>query len=129
MEFIAALVRRLTVVVLSEVLKPERGCVADVTTLILKAGNLQAFELVARTFVELGNLLEFLGDRIAKWGGDVLGLEERELIYRNRGLVSKGVREPTIQDFLLKLVVAHGGVVQNLLLVHELRDIGRLQIT
>jgi len=63
--------------VLAEVLHPESHRVADVAPFELKLWNIKSDEGVARTFVELGNLVILLGDGVAERSCDALRHEGR----------------------------------------------------
>ena len=102
---------------LTKVLQPKRNGVTDVATFVVEERNIDVFELLARTFVELGHLLKLLRDRVTEGRCNVLRREERHDTNRFSCLVSERVIISARENGVLELVVAHGRVVQDFVLM------------
>ena len=85
-------------------------------------------KLVTRTLVELRHLHIFLRDRVAEGRCNVLNMEAREDCQLLGFLNSERVIVTAKQNCLFELVVAHGRIVEHLVLVHNLAYIRRMDV-
>lgn len=79
---LSSLSRIRAVGVLPEVLQPERQGIPNVAAFEEKARDVDILHFIARTFVELGYLLELLWDRIAEGCCNVLAVEYGSSLVR-----------------------------------------------
>ena len=114
--------------VLAKVVEPERHGIANIATFVLEARDRLCGKLVTRTLVELRNLHIFLRDRVAEGRSNVLNMEAREDCELLGFLNSERVIVTAEQNRLFELVVAHGRIVEHLVLVHNLAYIRRMDV-
>ena len=114
--------------VLAKVFHPERCRVANVALFELEARNHNVTELVTHGTVKLRHINLLRWDRITEWRSNVF-LHERWKLSQGPSLLhTERVIVAIEEDRLFKAVVSHGRVVQNLVLVHEVLDIFRLDV-
>ena len=114
--------------VLAEVVEPEGHRISNIATFVLKARDWLSGKLVTRALVELRHLHVLLRDRVAEGRSDVLNVELREDCELLGFLNSKGVIVTAEQNGLFEFVVAHGRIVKDLVLVHDLAYIRRMDV-
>jgi hypothetical protein len=124
----AAFVRFRRERVLAVVLHPESRRVADVAPFVFELWNINSDERVARTFVELGNLVVLLGDGAAEGSRNALRHEGRRTIYVFSHLISERVIVTAEEDRPLEFIVPHRGVVEDFVLVDQIYHIFRLNV-
>ena len=114
--------------VLAIVFEPESGCVSDLATLILKPGDSDSIEFRASTAVKLGHKDLLLRNGIAERSCNCLFEEVGQDVDCACLLISEGIFVLVNKDIVDELVVGHGRVIKNLVLMLQVHNILGLDV-
>jgi len=114
--------------VLAIVFEPESGCVPDLATLVLKPRDSDSIEFRASAAVKLGHKDLLLRNGIAERSCNCFFEEAGQNVDCACLLISEGIFVLVNKDIVDELVVGHGRVIKNLVLMLQVHNILRLEV-